>query len=461
MSSVAARPTPSRRGGRRLLIAIAAVIVLVVGGIVWLNISASAAVEEAGALTVYVPAVSVAHGSSGQFAAATTGSLVQAGDSVKTDATGRASITLPDGSVMRLATATQVTLTGDHFNHAGHLQDASLAQQVGRTLTDVQHLVSGASFQVSGKAATATVRGTRFEVYVTADGTMTVKLFDGQLDFDGKNHVHLVAGEQATADSDGNVSQPTPIQPDPNDPFDSVIAASNAVAVGTTPGTEQDFIGPPLHDRQQQQFTYSYAGGSVVKASLGYRGSAMSLTVVAPDGQSHVGAGASPIVLVVSGAPAGIYRIVVTGVSGLGTAGEEPFVAVASVETCATADVDQNRATHRGYTARDVVSSVQISGMSNLSLAVGPDQPYGSIVSATGTYSGVSWGGTVLLVPHDSAIDVMAVSGTVFGVNVPAQQVLQQIGSMAGQDPSNVNPGFMVDRLFTCNAVVMIDGHHA
>lgn len=444
-----------------MVTAIIVVIVLVVAGIAWMNISAAAAVEEAGALTVFVPATSLAHGSGGQFAAATTGSLVQAGDSVKTDATGRASLTLPDGSVMRLATGTQVTLDGDHFNHAGRLQDAGFAQPIGRTLTDVQHLVSGASFKVSGKAATATVRGTRFEVYVTADGSMIVKLFDGQLDFDGRNHVHLVAGEQATADAGGNVGQPVPIQPDASDPFDSAIAASNAVAVGTTPGTEQDFIGPPLHNGQQQQFTYSYAGGSIVKASLGYRGSAMSLTVQAPDGQSHVGAGLSPIVLVVSGAPAGIYKITVTGVSGLGQAGEEPFVAVASDESCVSADVDQNGATHRGYTARDVVSSVQISGMSNLSLTVGPDQPYGSIVTAAGTYSGVSWGGTVLLVPHDGSIDVMAVSGTVFGINVPAQQVVQQIGSMAGQDPSNVNPGFTVERLFTCGSVVMIDGRHA
>jgi len=461
MSSVAARPTPRRRGGRRILIAIAAVIVLVVGGIIWMNVAAAAAVEEAAALTVFVPTASVAHGGSGQFTAASTGTLVQAGDSVKTDAIGRASITLPDGSMMRLATGTQVTLTGDHFNHSGRLQDTAFAQSIGRTLTDVQHLVSGASFQVSGKAATATVRGTKFEVFIQADGSMTVKLFDGQLDFDGKNHVHLVAGEQATADAAGNVSQPVPIAPDPNDPFESAIAASSAVAVGTTPGTEQDFIGPPLHDGQQQQFTYSYAGGSIVKASLGYRGSAMSLTVDSPDGQSHAGTGASPIVVIVSGAPAGIYKITVRGVSGLGSAGEEPFVAVASVEPCTSADVDQNGATHRGYTAHDVVSSVQISGMSNLSLAIGPDQVYGSIVSGTGTYSGVSWGGTVLLVPHAGAIDVMAVSGTVFGITVPAQQVVQQIGSMTGRDPSNVSPGFTVDRLFTCSSVLMIDGHNA
>jgi len=41
---------------------------------------------------------------------------------------------------------------------------------------------------------------------------------------------------------------------------------------------------------------------------------------------------------------------------------------------------------------------------------------------------------------------------------VPAQQVVQQIAAAIGQDPSNVNPGFMVDRLFTCNSVMIVDG---
>jgi hypothetical protein len=41
---------------------------------------------------------------------------------------------------------------------------------------------------------------------------------------------------------------------------------------------------------------------------------------------------------------------------------------------------------------------------------------------------------------------------------MPAQQIAQQIASAIGQDPSNLNPGFTVDRLFTCNGALMIDG---
>ncbi|MGA7910367.1 MAG: FecR family protein [Candidatus Dormiibacterota bacterium] len=457
MSVVAARMPPRRRGGRRLLVILVVVVLIVAGLLVWVNVSAQAAVSASAVLTVYQPAASVQHGS-GAFAPATTGSLVQSGDSVQTDAKGRAALLLPDGTVTRLATGTTITLDSAHLSRSGNLHDGKLAQGIGRTFTNVQHLVSGATFQVAGKSATATVRGTKFEVYITKDGSMTVKLFEGTLDFDGKNHVHLIAGEQATADPGGTIGTPGPIQADPNDPFGPDLAASDAVAAGTTPGTEQDYVGPPLHDGEQQEFTYSYAGGGLVKASVGYQGSTMKLTVQAPDNSTYSKTSASPIVVVVNSAPGGIYRIVVAGVSGLGAAGESPFVAVASVETCASADVEQLGAVHRGYAANDLAGAVQVSGLSNLKLKISDGSVSGAILTGTGTYDGIGWSGTIVLTPRNGLLDIMAVGATVFGLSVPGQQIVQQIGSAIGQDPSSVNPGFTVDRLFTCNSVLMVDG---
>ncbi len=458
MSVVAARIPPRRRGGRRLLVIVFVVLLIVAGLLVWVNVSAQAAVGASAVLTVYLPATSVEHGSGGTFAPATTGSPVQSGDSVQTDAKGRAALMLPDGTFTRLASGTTITLDSAHFSRSGSLHDSKLAQQIGRTFTNVRHLVSGATFQVAGKSATATVRGTKFEVYITKDGSMTVKLFEGTLDFDGKNHVHLTAGEQATADPGGTIGAAGPIQADPNDPFGPDLAASNAVAAGTTPGTEQDYIGTPLHDGEQQQFTYSYAGGGLVKASVGYPGSSMKLTVQAPDNSTYSKTGSSPIVVVVNSAPGGIYRVVVSGVSGLGAAGEAPFVAVASVETCAGADVEQLGAVHRGYVAKDLAGAVQVSGLSNLNLSVNSNSVSGATLTGTGTYDGIGWSGTVVLVPRNGLLDIMAVSATVFGLSVPGQQIVQQIGSAIGQDPSTVNPGFTVDRLFTCNSVLIVDG---
>jgi hypothetical protein len=287
---------------------------------------------------------------------------------------------------------------------------------------------------------------------------MIVKVFTGTVVLHhGANSVTINAGQQATASPDGTIGPAGPIVPDPDDPFGPALDAQNAVAAGTTPGTEQDFIGAPLHNGEQQRYSYAYAGGSLVKASVGYPGSAMKLTVQAPDNQKYVATGKLPVVEVHS-APAGVYTIIVDGVSGLGTNGEEPFVAVASVENCASADIEQNGAIHRGYTAQDLANSVQVSGLSNLKLTIGDNSIAGAIITGSGSYNGVAWSGTVVLVATNGTFDIMPTGGSAFGMNLPAQQVVQQVAAAIGQNPSNVNPGFHVDRLFTCNSVLMVDG---
>lgn len=461
-----AKPAPKpRRGGRRFLVVLAIIVLVVAGAVVWLNIAAQAQVDATGMLTVYQPTASIAHGSAAPGTAG-TGATVRAGDTVSTDAKGLAGITLPDGTLTRLAKNTSITLDGAHFSKNGSMHDVSLTQQIGRTFTNVQHLVTGASFDVHGKAATASVRGTKFEVLITADGTMTVKVFQGTVVLhNGTGSVSISAGQQATASPNGTISQPIPIQPDPNDPFGPAVDASNAAEVGTTPGTEQDFIGAPLHNGEQQTYSYSYAGGSTVKASVGYPGSLMKLTIKAPDGRQDAESGKSPIVAKIDNAPSGIYTIVVDGIKDLGTNGEEPFLAVASVEQCVSADVEQNHAIHRGYTAADLMNAVeqsgQVSGLSNLQLTISSNSIAGAIITASGTYNGVGWSGSAVLVAHDGVLDIVPTGGTLFGMSVPAQTVVQNIAAVIGQDPSNVNPGFAVDRLFTCNSVLMVDGHSA
>ena len=460
MATVAAKPAPRRRGGRRLVIALVLLILLIAGGVVWLNVAAQAQVNASGTLTVYQPVASTSHNGT-DFTAANTGAIVQAGESIKTDTKGRAAITLPDGTITRLASNTQIKLDAAHFTKNGNLHDVSMTQQVGRTFTNVQHLASGATFDVHGKTATASVRGTKFEIYMKTDGTMTVKLFDGTLVLtSSKGSATLHAGQQVTVAADGSIGAVGPIVPDPDDPFGPALDASNAVQAGTTPGTEQDFVGAPLHNGDRQTYTYGYAGGNLVKASLGYPGSAMKLTVKAPDGQQYFGTGKSPIVVTIHSAPPGIYTIYVDGVSGLG-AGEEPFLAVASVEDCKSADIEQFGAVHRGYTAQDLITAVEqsgASGVSNLSLAISENSISGAIITAKGTYNGFTWSGSAVLTAHNGVFDIMPTGGTIFGMNVPAQQVVDQIAAAIGQNPSNVSPGFTVDRLFTCNSVLMVDG---
>ncbi len=460
MSVAAARPAQKRRGGYRLIIILLVVLLIAGAAFFWLSTAASAATNAAATLTVFQPTTSVAHGG-GAYLTAKTGAVINPGDSIKTDAKGRAAIQLPDGSLTRLAGGTEITLTSAHFAKSGNIHDVSIFQKIGRTFTNVQHLVSGASFKVGSRSATASVRGTKFEIFVKADGTMIVKLFDGQLFLDGKNHVTLNAGQQATVDAQGNVGDPVTILPDPDDPFGPQLGASDASTAGTTPGTEQDFIGPPIHNGQQQVYTYSFAGGGIVKAALGYKGSLMSLIVKAPDGQTHPGTGPSPIVVLVPNAPAGIYTVTVVGVSGLGAAGEEPFLSVSSLEPCASADIAQNGAIRHGYTAQDLAGAINIAGLSNLNLNIVGDSVGGAIITGSGTYNGVGWTGTVVVFMHGGVLEIFGIAATVFGVSVPASQILQQIGSATGLDPTNINPGFVVDRLFSCKGVLLIDGHAA
>jgi len=142
--------------------------------------------------------------------------------------------------------------------------------------------------------------------------------------------------------------------------------------------------------------------------------------------------------------------------------GEEPFLAVASVEPCATADVESGGAIHRGYTAQDLIQAVQqtgqASGLSNLNMTISSDSISGAIITGSGSYNGVNWSGAVVLTARDGTLAIQPVSGNMFGLSVPAQQVVQQIAQIIGTDPSNISPGFMVDRLFTCSAVLIVDG---
>ena len=122
-----------------------------VGVVVWLNVAAQAQVNASATLTVYQPAASVSHNGT-DFATATTGAVVRAGDSVKTDTKGRAAMTLPDGTLTRLASDTTIKLDSAHFTKSGNLHDVTLTQQIGRTFTNVQHLVTGATFNVKGQS---------------------------------------------------------------------------------------------------------------------------------------------------------------------------------------------------------------------------------------------------------------------------------------------------------------------
>ena len=346
------------------------------------------------------------------------------------------------------------------------MHDISVTDKLGRTLNSVQKLVGGASFQVVGNTTTASVRGTLFEVLVNSDGTVVIKLFIGGLDVDGKSgHVHLTEGQQVTVDANGNIGTPGPIKPDPNDPFSQEVAAMVQVETQTTPGTEQDFTGGLLHNGQVQQFTYAFAapssGGSAFKAALAYPGSLMELRITDPANHVSTRTGPSPIVITLVDPPGGIFKLDVIGISGLDPDGEVPFLSIATLEPCATANIEQLGAVRHSWTGPDLASAINVSGLSDVKINIVGDTTGGAIINGGATYNGVGLAGTLLLYAHGGNIGVIPLAASAFGIAIPPQQAGQQISSALGQDPSNISLGFHVERLFTCQNVLMIEGRTA
>ena len=125
------------------LLAMVLVVLLAFGGAYYFFIlQAQAAVAAPAALQVISTPVDVDTNNSAGFHTAKPGQELTAGNSVRTGDQGHAAIQFPDGSYVRMSPNTTVTVTAVQLSHDGNLQSASLTQRVGRTFTNVQHLVA-------------------------------------------------------------------------------------------------------------------------------------------------------------------------------------------------------------------------------------------------------------------------------------------------------------------------------
>jgi len=166
-------------GGCLLFLVLAA---LLIGGGGWyfFVVQASAAISAPASLVVISHPITV-DGNVG-----TPGQSLNAGNTVSAGTGGHGAIDFPDGSFMRLSPGTTVQINSVQLQKNGNVQAISVAQKVGRTFTNVQHLANGASFSVSGHSVTAAVRGTQFEILVRADHTNRIWVFVGQVRVTGK-----------------------------------------------------------------------------------------------------------------------------------------------------------------------------------------------------------------------------------------------------------------------------------
>ena len=439
--------------GGCLLVMVLAVLLAVGGSYYFLVVQAQAAVNAPAALVVINQPVEV-DGHPG-----IPGQALNPGNTVHTGAGAHAAIQFPDGSYVRMSPDTSVTLTAVQLQKSGNLQSASLVQKVGRTLTSVQHLASGASFQVGGHSVSAQVRGTEFEILVRGNGTNLIKVFDGTVTVRGVTTVQLTAGQQIDADANGRLSNQRPIQADPQDPYPLAAQCARTVATGTTAGTAQTSTGEALATGQTAEVDYDSPGGAL-SVALCYPGSLMTLTIIDPSGVAHSSRqGTRPVENHLSGPP-GRYRAIVRAVDAPG--GESFAVSFASNAACAAGSVDTGTVVRQTLSNSQIANSLAEAGSTGITLQVQGTSATSARIFYYSNIGGMPILWTVVFYAATPNLGAVITQVNVRGVSVTTQ-VVSRLSSF-GDSITSIPSGFIVDRVYSCtdsrgDGMMVIEGH--
>ena len=462
----AAAPAPPKKSGCAgcslgclgcLGVVVIVVLLMVGGGYFFFVAQAQGGVASPASLLVATNPVEVGHNDGG-YQPAKSGQSLDAGTSVRTGDTGRATIQFPDGSLTRLAPNTTVTIQAAQLNSAGSLKSASLTEKIGRTFSVIQKLAGGASFSVAGHSVSAQVRGTQFEVVVNSDFSNLFKVFEGTVVVSGQTTITLNAGQQVAADPNGRLGASGPIQTDRQDPYALERQCTAAVSPGATAGTIQTTVGGPISTGQTAEVDYS-SGGGTVSFALCWPGSFMYPVVTSPDGHVYSTRGASGAPLHIDG-PAGLWRAVVHAVDA---SPAEPFaVSFATNNVCGGGTLDD------GTIVRQVLSNAQLSrnldqsGSSGITVQVQGTSPNSARVYYSFSGSGVSFSWTIDFYAATPDLGFVFTQVIVNGFNITTQLVSRL--SQAGAAVTSVPQDYIVDRVYSCNGVdgdtMIIEGHH-
>ena len=455
-------PAESRRGCRGCgfgcggcLIAIILVVLLLIGGGYFFFVSqASAAVNAPATLVVFTQPVTVDNNP------AIPGQQLNPGNVVQTQAGGRAGIQFPDGSYMRISPNSTVTVTAVRLQKGGSLQSVSLSQKIGRTFINVQKLVSGATFQVGGHSVSAQVRGTQFEMFVRANGTNLIKVFDGQVRVAGKTTVSVSGGQEVDVAADGTVAAPRPITNDPQDPYPLAAQCAQSVSSGTTAGTAQTSSGENLATGQAQEIGYDSPGGTM-KVALCYPGSLMTITVTDPTGAQHTTRQISRPVLLNFSGPLGHYRAIVRAVDAPG--GEAFAVSFATDSPCTSASVDSNNIVRQTLSNSQISNLLATHGVNGVTIQVMGTSPTSARVIYFSSLGGTNLSWTIDFYAATPSLGAVITEVTVHGINVTTQ-LITTLSSFGNVSLSSIPSGYVVDRVYSCSApdgdtLMIVEGH--
>jgi FecR protein len=113
--------------------------------------------------------VTVKHKGQSTFVAAANGEAIRQGDTINTDATGKAEIDYTDGSLTRLNVVTIYTISKLTNDRGGRQTQGTLS--VGETWNRAAKVSETGSFEVKAGGTTAAVEGTAFVVSCTPTST--------------------------------------------------------------------------------------------------------------------------------------------------------------------------------------------------------------------------------------------------------------------------------------------------
>ena len=438
------------------LLAVVLIALLVVGGgYYFFVVQASAAISAPASLVVINQPITV-NGNPG-----TPGESLNGGDSVSTGTGGHGAIDFPDGSYMRLAPDTTVQINSVQLQKNGNLQRIDLAQKVGRTFTNVQHLANGASFTVDGHSVSAEVRGTQFEVLVRPDHTNRIWVFVGTVKVTGKTSRTLTAGQEIDADADGNITNLRSNQFDPTDPFPQAQQCANTASGGNNAGTVAASSGDSLTNGQAAETDYYSPGGNLTMTFC-YPGSLMAVTLTDPNGGQQTRQGAAPITIHIANGPPGVYKAVVRAIDVVAS-GEAYSVAFATDAPCSPENVDTGSVVRVALSSTQISNSLAESGTNGVTLYVsGTSSASARIVY----YSSVGGLPVVWIIDFYAAtpdLGAVITKVTVHDIDVKTE-VISTFTSLGGHSITAIPSGFVVDRVYSCatlagDNIMVVEGH--
>jgi hypothetical protein len=353
---------------------------------------------------------------------------------------------------------TTATVTAAQLNKDGTLQSAGIAQKIGRTLSNVQHLVGGATFHVGGHSVSAEVRGTQFEVLVRSNGTNLIKVFQGSVKVAGATTITLTGNQEVDADANGKLSKARPIQPETQDPYPPAVQCAAADSTAINPGTLQTSSGDSIGTGQTAQQEYNSPGGNL-RVAFCYPGSLMSVTVTDPGGVPYSAQGASPVRITIPDGQPGRYTAVVRGIDV--PAGGEPYaLTFATDAACVEGNVDTGGVVRQTLSNALIAQSLAQSGATGITLQVQGTSPTSARIYYYSNLGGTSVSWTIDFYAATPNLGVVLTQVTVRGINITTQ-IVSRLPQATGQ--SGVSIDFTVDRVYSCNGpgggMMVIEGH--